>query len=309
MLGTAIARMRAAMQKGGIAGEQEQYQRREQLTDRLAQESARREALGAQERARQDRIAQMAEDREMQEAFRRAQLEQQGALSREAEAGRMERAKSEETLRRDLANQAEALRRSLARPAGAGGSGGGAGAPVGPGLPPPDVTKETTLRKEFADHMRTHDQIAAGLTKVRTSAQLGTGQGDIGVLYGFMRMQDPTSTVRETEYATAANSAGVDEQVRQMYNKALDGQKLDPTVRAKFVAAAEALGADQSRSARQTAERYAKIGAQYGMPSERIVYDPYAAAFGTAKWGPNAGGVTARATSRPPLSAFPGAKP
>jgi len=39
-------------------------------------------------------------------------------------------------------------------------------------------------------------------------------------------MLDPGSVVRESEFATAQNAAGVPDQVRNMYNKVLSGTRL-----------------------------------------------------------------------------------
>ena len=147
-------------------------------------------------------------------------------------------------------------------------------------MPPADNKDEMPLRKEFNQEMTRHTQIAPALAKIKESAKLGTGQGDIGIIYGFMRLQDPGSTVREGEYATAQNSAGVEDKVRQAYNNALSGQKLAPDVRANFVAAADRLGQTEREQARKVIERYAGLATRYGMSADAIVYDPYDAVYG-----------------------------
>ena len=168
------------------------------------------------------------------------------------------------------------------------------------GAPPADNKDEMPLRKEFNGEMARHTQIAPALAKIRESAKMGTGQGDMGIIYGFMRMQDPGSTVREGEYATAQNSAGIPEQVRQFYNKALDGQKLAPEVRQKFVSAAETLAAAEREQARQAITRYAGLAVRYGIPADAIVYDPYDAVLGPYQTGGN--------RTRRPMSAIVGGR-
>ena len=144
----------------------------------------------------------------------------------------------------------------------------------------PENKEEMPLRKEFNQEMTRHMQIAPALAKIKESAKLGTGQGDIGIIYGFMRLQDPGSTVREGEYATAQNSAGIPDQVRQLYNKALSGEKLVPEVRDRFVTAANRLGQQEREQARKVIERYAGLATRYGMSADAIVYDPYDAVYG-----------------------------
>lgn len=184
---------------------------------------------------------------------------------------------------------------------GAGGD-GGVGARAAAGMPQ-DPKDETTLRKEYTQQVGRHEAIASGLAKIRASAQLGTGQGDMGIIFGFMKMQDPNSSVREGEYATAENTQGVPDQVRMMYNKALTGEKLADGVRQQFVQAAESLGETEHASAVQAMQRYAGIAQQYGMRADRIVYDPYAAVFNTdmANRGRKPG-------ERPPLSSYGGSR-
>lgn len=162
--------------------------------------------------------------------------------------------------------------------------GGGAGGGVA-GDPTADPRGEMALRKEFNAEMTRHTQIAPAFAKIKESAQLGTGQGDMGIIYGFMRMQDPGSTVREGEYATAQNSAGVPDQVRQLYNKALSGEKLAPEVRQRFVQAAERLVQTERAQARQAITRYAGLAVRYGMPANAVVYDPYDEVMGPYQTG------------------------
>jgi len=148
-----------------------------------------------------------------------------------------------------------------------------------------DNKDEMPLRKEFNAEIARHSQIAPALAKIQESAKLGTGQGDMGIIYGFMKMQDPGSTVREGEYASAQNSAGVPEQVRQAYNRALSGEKLSPDTRAKFLSAADALVRTERAAARQTITRYAGLAVRYGMPADAIVYDPYDPVLGPYQTG------------------------
>lgn len=201
----------------------------------------------------------------MQDEQRKAQLEQQ----------RDERNFGQQ---RQLAAESNAatLQAIGARQGGGGGGGGGQQG----GMPPADNRDEMPLRKEFNQEITRHTQIAPALAKIEESARMGTGQGDMGIIYGFMRMQDPGSTVREGEYATAQNSAGVEEQARQTYNRLLTGEKLAPEVRAKFVEAARRLAQTEREGARQLVSRYAQLATRYGIPAEAVVYDPYDSVLG-----------------------------
>jgi hypothetical protein len=64
--------------------------------------------------------------------------------------------------------------------------------------------------------------------------------GDLAFVYQYMKMLDPGSVVKETEFANAANAAGVPERIRNQWNKLKSGSFLDPAQRAEFLAAAGA---------------------------------------------------------------------
>ena len=65
--------------------------------------------------------------------------------------------------------------------------------------------------------------------------------GDISFIYQYMKMLDPGSVVREGEFATAQNAAGVPERISNMYNRALKGTRLSPAQRQEFLATADQL--------------------------------------------------------------------
>ncbi len=78
--------------------------------------------------------------------------------------------------------------------------------------------------------------------------ELGTGPASIALVFKFMKALDPTSVVRESEFATAENSAGVPEGVRNMYNKLVSGERLGDKQIKQFVDTAKALSNTATKS-------------------------------------------------------------
>lgn len=72
-----------------------------------------------------------------------------------------------------------------------------------------------------------------------------TAAGDMTRIFGFMKIQDPGSTVREGEYANAQNAASLPERVRSAYNRTVDGEKLTDIQRADFENTAKQLAEAQ----------------------------------------------------------------
>ena len=94
---------------------------------------------------------------------------------------------------------------------------------------------------------------AADLRKLKN---LGTGAASISAIFKFMKANDPTSTVREGEFATAETSGGVPEAVRNFYNKLVSGERIDESEIQKFIDVSEALTNSAIDSATSTTAGY-----------------------------------------------------
>ncbi len=86
-------------------------------------------------------------------------------------------------------------------------------------------------------------------------------------------MLDPASTVREGEFATAQNAASIPDMVRNIYNKALTGERLQPKQRADFKGQASSLY-EQSKSEHDArAKQASSIARRYGIDPSEVVSD------------------------------------
>lgn len=93
----------------------------------------------------------------------------------------------------------------------------------------PDVQAYT----ETAGHFGT---MSSAYNTMQTDPAAGVqGVGDLAIIYSFMKMLDPGSTVMQGEYASAANTSGVPDQLRNTYNTVIDGAKLNPGQRQAFL--------------------------------------------------------------------------
>lgn len=131
--------------------------------------------------------------------------------------------------------------------------------------------RETKLRSEFETATKTFRGVRDGYSRVNDGAKLGTGAGDIGVVFGYMKMIDPASTVREGEFATAENSAGIAAKVRNTYNKLMNGERLDPKQRAMFVAAAQRYYKTEVGKYDRMVKHYTGLAKKYGLDPSRVV--------------------------------------
>jgi hypothetical protein len=127
------------------------------------------------------------------------------------------------------------------------------------------VAEEARLRGEYAK--RTEDLSAAerNFLIIEKSGADMSGAGDIALVTSFMKMLDPGSVVRETEFATAANAGGLLNRLTSLATKVEKGAFLSPEQRADFTRLAkEYLSAAQTQEG-QVQASYQQIVDNYGL--------------------------------------------
>lgn len=136
-----------------------------------------------------------------------------------------------------------------------------------------EFTQEAKLRDSYIKQSKPYEDLRVNYQRIQAANQDNTGASDIAMVYSFMKMLDPTSVVREGEFATAQNAGGVSDQVRSMYNRAINGERLTPEIRASFVQQSEAQYQQQLQSYEQTVQTYRKLAEEYGISPDRVTPD------------------------------------
>ena len=97
--------------------------------------------------------------------------------------------------------------------------------------------QEEKLRKEFQGRTKVYGELGTTFNNIKSSAEAKNGPGDIALITGFMKMLDPGSVVRETEFATARDTAGLYERLLNTSQKLQSGQlfALDSKQRQEYV--------------------------------------------------------------------------
>jgi len=181
----------------------------------------------------------------------------------------------------------------VSRPSGAAPAAGAAPAPAAPAAPAAGAApatagpvplipgtgkafaREKDLRSTYTKEMEPFVDLGQAFKKVEAAALNPSAAGDISMVYGYMKILDPRSTVMQGEQATATNAGSVPERVRAQYNKALTGQGLLPEIRQDFYAQARNLIESQRQLQQDISERYKNIATQNKLDSNQIVFDPF----------------------------------
>jgi len=179
----------------------------------------------------------------------------------------------------------------------------GAAAPTGPQPIIPGTGKafgnEKDLRSEFTAQAKPFVELAQAYQKIETAAKNNTSAGDIALIYGFMKVLDPGSVVREGEFATAANAGGVADSVRNMYNRALNGQRISENIRNDFLGQARNIIESQRVLSNDMIERYTNVAQEYKLNPNQIVFDPFKRIKTPAEIAAEAAALPATGTAQP----------
>lgn len=117
--------------------------------------------------------------------------------------------------------------------------------------------------------VRAWRQARTSAMQIRTLGRSGTATDDIAMIFQFMKVLDPNSTVRESEFATAQNAAGVPDRIRNSYNQILHGTRLNPAQRNEMVSTAGRLYEDRSRTYNEQVESFREQAITMGVPPEQ----------------------------------------
>lgn len=148
-----------------------------------------------------------------------------------------------------------------------------------------NLKTEEGLRKEVNTLLKDFFQVADANARVLAAGINPSAAGDLALIFNFMKMLDPGSTVREGEFANAQNSASVPQRIRGLYNSITEGERLSEAQRGDFLDRAESLfGAAQDEAAK-TAGAFERIATNAGVNVNNVLAT-FQARSGTAPAAP-----------------------
>lgn len=112
---------------------------------------------------------------------------------------------------------------------------------------PIDAESEQKLRKEFTALTKEFPKVRDAYARIEASVEDPSPAGDLALIFNYMKMLDPGSVVRESEFATAATSGSYGERFKAAIGRINSGERLSPQMRADFL--------NRSRSLYQRSEK------------------------------------------------------
>ncbi len=127
--------------------------------------------------------------------------------------------------------------------------------------------------KTFQTIRDNYDRITSSAKNARENTD-DSGAADISMIFAYMKMLDPTSVVREGEFATAENAGGVGQSVMNLYNKLVDGGRLTEKVRTSFERQAKNIYGDAEKHLGETNDQFKKRAEKWGVDPSNFLVTP-----------------------------------
>jgi hypothetical protein len=96
--------------------------------------------------------------------------------------------------------------------------------------------------------------------------------GHMALIFAYMKLLDPNSVVRETEYANAQNASAVPDRIRNLYNATIQGAILTPKQIQDFKSQARAIYKGAKSEALQKKAVYDQRATAQGLPPQSVTY-------------------------------------
>ena len=146
---------------------------------------------------------------------------------------------------------------------------------------------ENTLRKQYEDlnkdFMSMRDAMGRIMSTVVGPIETpegggmptvgGSAAGDLALIFNFMKLLDPGSVVRESEFRTAATAGSFDQRIQGHIDRVMSGKRLADTVRANFITQAKSLYAAALQSNRQSVDVYEGIAIGQKLNPRHVTWD------------------------------------
>jgi hypothetical protein len=135
------------------------------------------------------------------------------------------------------------------------------------------ISTASGFRKEFNSLSDDFTKITDSFNKIKAVSADPSAAGDIALIFNYMKILDPGSTVREGEFATAENAGAIPVRIRNMFNRALRGERLTFN-RSDFIRQAENMFNAQKKTHDKLTNRYITLAKKFGIDPDDVVGQP-----------------------------------
>ena len=135
------------------------------------------------------------------------------------------------------------------------------------------ITIVRNAREGFAalPEVKDFKKVVTAYEKVKSSAESQTAAGDMALVFAYMKMLDPGSTVRESEFENAAATTGLPGKFINAVRNAKNGIILNPEQRADFLNEARSALLAHKKSVIPSINQYGNLAKDIGASRNSII--------------------------------------
>ena len=132
---------------------------------------------------------------------------------------------------------------------------------------------ESSLRKEFSglQELKDFKKVRTAYDKVIQGGTNPSPAGDISMIFNYMKILDPGSTVREGEFATAQNATNLPQQIVNKYNQVKKGERLGESQRDDFMNQARLATLAQFKPVNEQMDRFTEMASTENLRVNQVL--------------------------------------
>ena len=136
-----------------------------------------------------------------------------------------------------------------------------------------DFKNANDLRDEHTKNSGEFIKVRDAYGRVLSSGVNPSAAGDLALIFNYMKMLDPGSTVREGEFANAQNSGSIPDRFVAQYNSVLAGTRLAPEQRIDFLDRSKSLYENAKTSQEYLDESYRELSDSFDVDPNKVIID------------------------------------
>lgn len=133
--------------------------------------------------------------------------------------------------------------------------------------------QEDKLRNDYTANptVKAASEMNSAFRLIEAAYQKPSAANDLAMATKYMKVLDPTSVVRESEFALAVNATGLLDKVLNYANAITKGQKLNPAQRKDFYDSAKAINDTFQNGRQEIDDQYSEMAKGYGLEPKNVV--------------------------------------
>jgi hypothetical protein len=140
---------------------------------------------------------------------------------------------------------------------------------------PPQKTfeNEDKLRADYSANpvVKASSEMQSAFRMIEAAYQRPSAANDLAMATKYMKILDPTSVVRESEFALAVNATGLLDKVQNYASSVLEGKKLNPAQREDFYKSAKEINDAFQAERGKVDTQFSEMATGYGLNPKNVI--------------------------------------